>query len=322
MREAMPHIRELRARADADRPHLIAVQNVNAEWADAEDKYKAAVRQIQWAQKQLEQVRDDPPSDPLDIGSAQAEVRLRRMLLPSTTPAEQFYPALSAAMATPADAAGGADRIVSGDDVDALIAEANTADRRALRQAHIHRKHLYAELDRAERAAAAAFAEAETRSADHVLAQLDALRTELRVLEAAGRCEQAHPLAIPPTAVAGLPARTADTLTALARLPFTITPVAASPGRDTTHALHTLRAAANAAQRKVLWISPTQQQADQARADELADTTATIAAAHQHLTDTTWQLPPAVSSSSTTLHRLTPGCSPTLRSAPPRASPG
>ena len=69
-----------------------------------------------------------------------------------------------------ADAAGGPDSIVSGDDVDAPIAGAHHADLRALQQARAHRQHLRAKLDRAEQAAAPAFAEAETRSADHVIA--------------------------------------------------------------------------------------------------------------------------------------------------------
>ena len=62
----------------------------------------------------------------------------------------------------------------------------------------------------------------------------------------------------------------------MAQLPFAITPVAAAAGPDTTHAMHALRGAADAAHRKVLWISPSQAQANQARADDLADTTATL----------------------------------------------
>ena len=78
----------------------------------------------------------------------------------------------------------------------------------------------------------------------------------------------------------------------MAQLPFAITPVAAAAGPDTTHAMHALRGAADAAHRKVLWISPSQAQANQARADDLADTTATLSDAHHHhLTTNTWQLP-------------------------------
>ena len=57
--------------------------------------------------------------------------------------------------------------------------------------------------------------------------------------------------------------------------------------------IHALHQAASAADRKVLWCSPTPDAADTARDNNLADTTTTIDHAHDHLTDGTWTLPPS-----------------------------
>ncbi|MGO9508364.1 MAG: hypothetical protein ACLPXZ_13855 [Mycobacterium sp.] len=155
------------------------------------------------------------------------------MALPTTPPAQRFWPTLTAAMAARADAASGADKIVSAADVDVRLAQLRAADDRALAETRAERDQVRAELDRAEAAAAAAFADAETRSAEHVTEQRAALRTELRVLELAGRYDPERPLRIPAT----------DTrVAALAALPFTITPVRATPGRgnhtSTAHPAH------------------------------------------------------------------------------------
>jgi conjugative relaxase-like TrwC/TraI family protein len=292
LRAAMPEILALRARADADRPYLMAVNAVLAAWADAEEDYDQALADIAWARDQLTAARADPSADPLDIASARADLTLSMMTLPSVSPAERYLPDLAAASAARAAAAGGADRIVTNADVEAVRTQATAADRAALDHARGVRDQIRANLDRAETAAAAAFAAAETRSAEHITAHLDALGTELRVLQIAGRYISERPINIPRTAVAaGLtePARAA--LTTLAALPFAITPVRATPGAETTAALQNLRAVANAAGRKVLWCSPTQQQADRARDDALADTAATLADAHQRLRDGTWTLP-------------------------------
>ena len=104
---AMPQIRELRAAAEADQPHWLAAQQVIDQWADADAQYDAALAQIDWAQAQLDNLLNTPDADPLDIASARADLRLRRMTLPTVSPAERFYPALTAANTARADAAGG-----------------------------------------------------------------------------------------------------------------------------------------------------------------------------------------------------------------------
>ena len=109
------------------------------------------------------------------------------MTLPTVSPAERFYPALTAANTARADAAGGDEHIITNADVDKAIAAANDADRQALRTAQRRCSDLRRDLDRAELAAAASFAAADSRPVEHVLAQQADLETELRLLAAAGR---------------------------------------------------------------------------------------------------------------------------------------
>jgi hypothetical protein len=185
------------------------------------------------------------------------------MMLPTQSPSERFH---------------------------AALAEAITA-RAALRAARARRNQLRADLDRAEAATAAAYAAAETRSAEHLTTQLDALAIEMRVLEVTGRNHITRPLNITDDAVAGLSDAIRTDLKRLAELPFAITPVRAASSPERNAALYVLRATANAADRKVLWLSPAHADAQRVRADELADTAATIARAHQHIRDGEWRLP-------------------------------
>ncbi|HTY27490.1 MAG TPA: exonuclease V subunit alpha, partial [Mycobacterium sp.] len=156
---AADEIRELRARADADLPYHTAALHVVAEWADAEQAYDDARAQVDWARGQLDSLAADPDADPLDIAAARADLQLSQMLLPTTSPAEQFLPKLHAAMAARAEAAGGADKIVSVADVDARLAELRAADDRALTRAKVRRRQLRIELGLAEAGAAAAFSD-------------------------------------------------------------------------------------------------------------------------------------------------------------------
>lgn len=284
MRQATPQIRELRQRADADRPYLIAIHDVTAQWADAEAEYEAAEADVEWARDQLAKLQSQPDVDPLDLAWAKFDVRLRLMALPDTTPAERYQAALREALAARAQAAGGADRIVSGADVDNLLAALRSEDDRAVLAARRRCTQLRRDLDRAELAAAAAFAAAETRSAEHITAQLDHLATELRVLQAASRFQPHRALNIAPSAVTDLSPAAAAAITNTARLPFAVTVVHAEPGAERRAALHTLRSAAASADRKVLWCSPTRDQAEGAVAVELADTAATITEAHAGIT--------------------------------------
>ena len=280
---AMPQIRELRAAAEADQPYWRAAQEVIDQWADADAQYDAALAQIDWAQAQLDNLLNTPDADPLDIASARADLRLRRMTLPTVSPAERFYPALTAANTARADAAGGENHIITNADVDKAIAAANDADRQALRTAQRRCSALRRDLDRAELAAAASFAAADNRPVEHVLAQQADLETELRLLTAAGHYHASLPLAL------GTDVRDDRTRAAIAKtaqLPFTLAVLTAPPGRELTTALQPLSAAAADEQRRILWCTPTAEHLPPTTIDQ--DTTS-IDDLHQRLTDNTWR---------------------------------
>ncbi len=283
MREAGPRITALRARADADRPYLLAVQDVVAQWADAEDGYAGVVASVEWAREQLAQLQAQPDADPDDITSAKLDLRWRTMELPSMTPAERFQAALHHALAERAAAAGGAEHIISGDDVDKLIADVMGEDDRAVAAARRQCTLLRRDLDRAELTTAAAFAAAEIRSAEHIAAQLDELDAELRVLDAASRYQPLRPLPITPSAVTTLDPADAAALTSTAALPFAVTVLDAAPSDERTAALRVLHDAAIGANRNVLWCSPTQEQAASAVADRVATAAATVADTHAEI---------------------------------------
>lgn len=291
MRAAAAQIQDLRARADADRPYLLAIQDVVAAWSHADHDYADALYQLDCARADLDELRINTSADPLDVESASRFVDLLTSTLPARSPAERFAPQLAAAHAARAAAAAPA-HVVSGSDVDAYIAATHDQDIAALDRARRAHMELQNQLDRAESVAAAAFAAAATRTAEHLADQRHHLDTELRVLEVAGTNRPERAIGIGRTALAGLPPAHAAALKALAELPFTVTALYAAPGKERTQALHTLHCAYTAAGRKVLWCSPTQEQAQHAKADQLADTTTTLAAAHTKLTRGSWQLPP------------------------------
>ncbi len=292
MRQATPRISELRQRADADRPYLIAVQYVIADWADAEADYEVILNSVEWVRDQLHELQAQADADPLDIASAKFDIRCRLLEIPSTSPAERFEPALAATLAARAAAAGGSEHIVSGEDVDKVIATASQEDDRAVLAARRHCNQLRRDLDRAELATAAAFAAAEIRSADHISAQLDELDTELRVLQAAIRYQPQRALPISGSAVADLPPAAATALTSTAALPFAVTVLDAPPSSERTAALLALHNAATAANRKVLWCSPTHEQEAAAVADHLAPAAATVDETHTQITSGHTALPP------------------------------
>jgi hypothetical protein len=205
------------------------------------------------------------------------------MTLPTLSPAERFYPALTAANTARAAAAGGAEHIITGTDVDRAIAGANDADRQALRTAQRRCTDLRRDLDRAELAAAASYAAADSRPVEHVLAQQADLETELRVLAAAGQYHVALPLAIG----AGSPDdRTHAAIARTTELPFTLAVVTAPPGPELTAALGAVSAAANNADRHILWCTPT---ADHLPHNALGADNTSVDDLHQRLTDNTWR---------------------------------
>ncbi|MGV7918617.1 MobF family relaxase [Mycobacterium kansasii] len=283
MRQAAPHIAELRARADADRPYLIAVQDVIAEWADVDAQYEDSLHGVEWARDQLRQLQAQPDADPLDIDWAKFEIRLRQLKVPSTSPAERYQPALQEALAARARAAGGAENIVSGEDVDKVIAAASDKDDQAVIAARRRSSQLHRELDRAESAAATAFAEAETRNADHILDQLDDLYTELDMLRAAGDYHIQRGFTIDSSTTRALPDLTARTITDAARSGFTVTALHAGDEKAALAALRIFNTAAQANDHEIIWCSPLQDSLARLHAADVTDTAQHLTAMHEQI---------------------------------------
>ena len=97
-----------------------------------------------------DELQAQPDADPDDITAAKLDLRWRTKQVPAMTPAEQFQPALNDALAARAAAAGGAEHIISCDDVDKLIADVMSEDDRAVAAARQRCTDLRRDLDRAE----------------------------------------------------------------------------------------------------------------------------------------------------------------------------
>lgn len=282
MHAAQASLLALRAQADRDRPYMLAVQDVMARWADAEQHYDALEAYLQHERDRLAQLRADPAADDIDIDFARAAVKFALMQLPSRTPAEQFHAQLTEAMSQRAEAAGGAEHIVTAEDVEAARLRAQDEDLAALKAARAECARLAEALDRAETATAKAFAQAETRNAEHIHQHLDALRTEIDMLAACGDYRIERGFAIPADAAATLPDPTAHRLDAVARSGFTVTAVHAA-GEAALDALHVLYEAAHTADQRMLWCSSEPGRAARIAGPDLAHTIPSIDTLHRRI---------------------------------------
>ena len=284
---AMPQIRALRERADADRPYLSAVQAVLAQWSDADDAYEAAVNARTLARDYLAALTADPDTPAEDLAAAQAHYQWTGTNVPDTAPATAFWTELSAAKAARELAAGGAGNIATHADADAVLAAANDADRRQLQAARGELRRLRYDLTRAETIAARAFAAAHLTDAGHVEDQMEAIGTELRVLAAAGDLITQPRLSLPDPASTMAP-MTADALTRLARTPYALSVVHASARKPFLEAMGLLHTAAAAHNRPILWCDAAAAADDTAAAAAqdtagVADQWATLASTHRDL---------------------------------------
>jgi hypothetical protein len=288
---AAPQLLDLRARAEADRPYMLAVSAVAAAWDDAEVRYQESLGLVESMRGQLRALEADADADPLEVASARAGIRLAMMALPDTAPAQRFQAQLFDAVAARAAAAGGADRIVTAADVDAARLAAEAEDQEVLRAAVARRDEIGVDRDRAEAAAARAFAEARTRNADHIVERRDQIVTELAVLTLAGGRTRAGGIPLSAGAVADLDQMAARAVASLARYDRTVTVVHAADDEQMLTAMSVLHAAAAAADRKVMWCAPTAELAERARGADVADTVAAVDDACQRFQDGVWQLP-------------------------------
>lgn len=286
-------ITQMRDRADTDRPYLTAVIEATARWADAEKDYDQAIARARTAQDQYKTLAATTSADPLDIESARQLARWCEHAIPTATPAERFHPLITAAQQARADAAGGPDNVISHADVDAYLRTLRDIDDANHHAKRAELAQLRTHLEAAELEVARAYATDQIHAAEHVIGRADLVADELRILAVSGHTSMQRPLYIPAADLDKLGSRSQIMLPKLARSPFTITPVRAEPGQDTTHAMRILHTAAAAVDRKVLWCSPTGHGADTARTEGLADTVTTIEQAHHQISHGTWTLPAA-----------------------------
>ncbi len=300
----------MRRQVDADRPYALAIADIMDQWADADDLYSDALRMVEHARRELDFLLAATPSrDPADTDLSAAEQRIRAnddlditsarqalafytSLLPADPPAVQFQQALAHAHAARLAAAEDG-TIVTDRDIDLRRWEADRADLQARNALHRRQQALRRELERAERDVAAAFAAAQTSTSDTLDQLLESAHREVELLKVAGQLDAERvPLHISADQLATLDESTAAQLRVLAAQPYQLSVVRAdSTNKRTAAALHTLREAAHAELRNILWLHVGADTETTRRAAELADTVTTVSRAHQQLTAQQWALP-------------------------------
>lgn len=256
MSAAADELIRMRRQVDADRPYRRAVTDIVAQWSDADAAFNDALLMVKHAQNRLLSLRADPDADELDIASAQADLAFHADFLPYTNPAAKFQPLLENARAARTEAADGKP-IATERDIDTLRNAARHEDLAARTALRVHCDTLAAQISRAERDIALAFASAHTAAETTLEALREPAETELNVLRAARHVDIDHaPLAIADSVLTSIDSGIAAQLTALAAQPYLVGYLHAdSSHADTTAALCALRTAANSNDRNVLWLS-------------------------------------------------------------------
>ncbi|MBS9535579.1 relaxase domain-containing protein [Mycobacterium sp. M1] len=276
----------LRARADADRPHLAAVQDVMSRWADAEEAEQAAHHLIGHHQNRLNILLNQPDADPLDIAAAQADIDLAKLTLPATTPAERFRDELTTAMAARAAATAPGEAIITAADIDAAHIDAAAADITALTAARNRVMQLANDLASAQTSVALAFAKTQVRNAERIAGRSDALQTELAVLRAADDNRRQRGFTPSAAALAGLDTTTSAAVTRLARQSSAVTAVTVFDPTDTLAAMRALHTAAAANNHHILWCTTGENSITAtAGAPTIADEHTPIDQLRQHIRD-------------------------------------
>lgn len=263
MRAATDELIRMRRQVDADRPYRHAVTDIVAQWSEADAAFNDALLMVKHTQNRLLALRTDPNTDQLDIASAQADLAFHTDFLPETDPASQFQPLLENARAARAHAAGG-QPIPTERDIDALRNTARNDDRTARTALRVHCDTLTTQIKRAERDITLAFASAHTAAETAMEALREPAETELDILRAARHVDIDHaPLAIADAALESIESIIGSQLKTLAAQPYVVGYLHADSSHPgTAAALHALRAGANTGDRKVLWLSSTESDAD------------------------------------------------------------
>ncbi len=276
MRAADDEIQRMRRQIDADRPYRDVIAAAMEQWSDT-DAAETEIRvMIERARIRLHTLLRTDGTNEAAIASARADLDFHTNRLPDPEYGQQFEQAFAQAREARAAAAGG--QIVTEADLAKTRSAAQAADRTTRDQLRRRRDALRHELDRAERDIATAFATAHTAAEDTLDGLLGRARLEVDLLKSAGRVDIEHArLTIPHTALITHDPTTAAWLKAVAGQPYLLSYTRAdTTDPDTRAALESLRIAANTENRKVLWLSTTDNDAAAVRATELADAATTV----------------------------------------------
>ncbi|BDX31552.1 hypothetical protein TUM20985_20990 [Mycobacterium antarcticum] len=276
MRAAASDLLRMRRQVEADRPYSHALTDVMEQWSDADRAYSDTLRMIEHARAELDLLLATPDADELDIASARDQVTFYTGLLPEQPPSSEFKQALADAQAARVAAAGG--RIITERDITAARGDAERADLATRDELRARRHTLRRQLERAERDIATAFATAQTAATATLDDLLDSARDEVDLLHSAGHVDfNGTSLTIAESSLTKHDSSLAARLKALAAQPYRLSYARAdSADPDTIAALQTLRSAANADHRKVLWLSSTEEDATAACDTGVADIAAVL----------------------------------------------
>jgi conjugative relaxase-like TrwC/TraI family protein len=276
LRAAAPDLLRMRRQVDADRPYSLAVTAVMAQWSDADAAYNNAMVAVEHARTRLGKLQAEPDADALDVTSARQDLAFFTGLVPDQPASLQFRQALADAQQARLEAAGG--QVVTERDIAAARGDAESADLTARDKLRVRRQTLRRQLERAERDIASAFVEAQTAAADTLASLLQTARSEVDLLRTAGHLDvKGTPLTITESSLTKHDSALAARLKALAAQPYRLSYAHAdSTDLDTISAFRTLRFAANKSERKVLWLSMTEEGTAAARDAEVADIAAVL----------------------------------------------
>lgn len=293
MLAATDTLMEMRRRIDADRPYEHALTQIMSEWLDADMAYNDTLMLIEHARRHLHTLLKSPDADELDIASARADLAFHTSCLPKASPAQDYQDRIKQARKARHTAADGK-KIPTEKDIADVRRTAGNEDRAALDALKTRRDHLQHQIGRAEQEITAAFATAHAQADATLDALHTAAHTELALLNAATRMDPDHtPLTIPATALADIEPAIATQLTKLAAQPHQLSYVHAdSTQPNTITAFALLRTCANAENRKLLWLSATDEAGLAAHDQGLADHVTTIDHAHQDIDEQLWDLGP------------------------------
>lgn len=286
---AAPKLADLTHRYDQQRPYHHAYTHAHDDWVRADRAVETHHRLLQTIDTQIAAARESGHDD---LVATYSEYRTE---LASHTPdietaaarAKQQRDTTRQALI---EAAGGPDRVITSADIQQRRTAALQADADQLRQARAEATDLDNQLMRAEHAAARLFA---TRpDVDYDLgADLEALRTEIALLDQAGHRSPAAMYTAAPNSLHQLDDQAARVVADITASGQTVHPLHLGPEADKSAVLAALAATARHNQHRILALPATDAAATYAAENPYAHTTTDPAHAHTQLEKGQWTLP-------------------------------